>query len=104
MTYALEPPPKIPPAPSPPCEASEPLARLIQASIVKSCSCRLAGLPTETPSPLPSKTNACPTRPGPKVVLPTSVPLLVPAWSNALPSARHQLTSPEGGATQEGGT
>src|SRR5438876_1070549 len=100
-------PKRYPPAPYakivPPLKSKDTrfvLLLFIQASIVKFCSWRLAGLPTDAASPLPSSTNACPTRPGPKLVLPTSVPLLESAASSALFSPFHQLTKPNEGGVQ----
>src|SRR5262245_49684918 len=78
------------------------LPRLIQLSMVKFCNCRLVGLPIITPEPVPSSRKACPIKPGPKVVLPVSVPLLLPTGSVASPSAGHQLASPCGGVIQAG--
>src|SRR5437879_2125699 len=79
-------------------------ARLTQASIVKFCSRRLAGLPKDTPSFAPSKLNAWPTNPDPNVTLPANVPGLLPATSVAVPSPFHQLTKPELTGTQSGTT
>src|SRR6266550_107442 len=81
-------------------ETSEALARLIQASIVKSWSSKLPGLPNSTPSPFPSKLNASPALPAPNIVFPASAPELPSAPSKAFPSARHQLTKPGGAGTQ----
>src|SRR5205807_4109268 len=78
------------------------LARLIHASIVKSCSCNAGGFPTTTASPAPSKLNAWLTLPGAYVVLPTRVPTLRPIISRAEPSPCHHATSPAGGVTHVG--
>src|ERR1043166_4982036 len=80
------------------------LARLIHPSIVKSCSCRLAGLPILTvDEPVPSNMNAWPTKPGAKEVFPLRMPGLPPRTSEVSASAGHQLTRP-GGATAQGGS
>src|SRR2546427_11522480 len=79
------------------------LARFTHASMVKSCSCRLVGLPTRTASVLPSKTKARPTLPGPKVALPINVPSLASISSQLASSPRHQLIKPEAGGAHGGG-
>src|SRR6267154_1043595 len=81
-------------------EAWDALARLIQASMVKFWSCKLTGLPINTPSPLPSNVNAWPTSPAAKAALPARVPLFVPARSSAFPLPGHQFTNPEAGGVQ----
>src|SRR5207245_7829543 len=47
---------------------------------------------------MPSRLNACPTKPGANAAPLTSVPVLLPAASPASPLARHQPTIPAGGA------
>src|SRR5581483_6032269 len=87
----------------PPAEAEvwEALVRWIQASMVKFCSCRLAGLPTTTPPPAtPLRLKAWPTSPAPYVTVPCTVPLLPPVRSLALPLPGHQLTRPEADGVQ----
>ncbi len=54
------------------------------------------GVPQPARPPPPLMENAAPTKAGLKVASPKRVPLLVPAASDASPSARHQLTSPCG--------
>src|SRR5215475_4399262 len=52
-----------------------------------------------TELPAPSKLNACPTFPDVNVAPPAKVPSLPSVMSLAVPSAGHQLTSPDGGST-----
>src|SRR6266568_1050010 len=90
------------PLPLPSREVDEVLARCIQASMVRSWNCKLAVLLTTTTGPRPSKTNACPTLPGPKVTVPLSVPLSTPSSSWAPPSPFHQAIRPEGAVAHGG--
>src|SRR6266853_252372 len=88
---------KIKPMPVQYAVTTEVLERLTQASTVRFSNWRLVASPTCTAFPLlPSKIKPCPTRPGPKVLLPTEVPWLVPTSSKVLSSHRHQLTTPGG--------
>ena len=48
-------------------------------------------------------TKAWPASPLVYMIPPVGVPLLVPMLSLALPSARHQLTKPDGAGVQGGG-
>src|SRR4051794_31313609 len=64
------------------------------ARVMSPVTFRLGAEGTLTNWPDPLRLNAWPTWPGAKVAPPTSVPLLVPALSLALPSAPHRLTRP----------
>src|ERR1035437_3453027 len=77
--------------------------RLTQPSTVKFVGRNdgLSGM--ETYWFVPLSLNACPTLPLVNVTPLSSVPLLVPATSLPLPSAGHQLTSPEGAGVEVGG-
>src|SRR6266536_362644 len=77
-------------------------ARLIHASIVKFCSCRLAGFPRDTLSFEPSKLNDWPTNPDVNIALPTSVPWRFPTVAAAFPSPFHHPSRPNGAVTQVG--
>src|ERR1035441_162666 len=61
---------------------------------------RLALLGTSTYWLVPFRLKACPTSPVTKPTPFCRVPMFVPAESKASPSPAHQLTMPEGGATQ----
>ena len=81
---------------------------LIQPSIVRPLDCptsklpAVAGLTRTRPLPL-LKLKAVPTSPLVKPMPFSSVPVLPPMMSVALPWPGHQATMPEGGASQEGG-
>src|SRR5215472_14425328 len=78
------------------------LARLIQDSMVKSCSCRTVGFPRTTAAPFVPHRKAWPTLPGAKLACPASVPPLVLTASAVELSACHQPTIPGGAGAHAG--
>src|SRR5207249_4496569 len=99
--------PKLPPPEAlflatSPYQSAAPWSLYQHSNVSSLARFREALLETCTYPPLPSKLKPLPTMAGTKVTLPTSVPLLPPMTSEASPSPRHQLPSPDGGGAQDG--
>src|ERR1700739_3003431 len=85
------------------CDTSEGFFHASTVKLPRASTLRLGLAGTRTSSFVVVYRNASPTSPGPKLMEPCKMPLLVPMMSLALPSPGHQLTIPEGAGSQEVG-